>query len=196
MTHSTWQRPDPASTVPGPSLPDLMHDLAATPPDVWDPDIDTLALWADTVSDVAHGEFDVEAVLELATGPRSAGLGVIAALLHGPALRPWTGWWEAARLTSVAQRMVGTLAAHVPPSAWVADARSREEAARLFLDLLGLRPAGESATVAADRLTAMSSPALAAALAELAQEQRRAAELAARLAEKRAREAAARTTYV
>ncbi|CAM3265237.1 hypothetical protein OCAE111667_00520 [Occultella aeris] len=190
-------------TAPGPALADLMRDLAATPPDVWDPGVDALALWSDTLADVArerpgggdaHGP--AEPLAQLAQGPTRAAIGILAALLHGPALRPWTGWWAPERLTETAQRMVGTLAAYVPPTQWVADSRSREEAARLFLDLLGLRPGGESEAVATDRLTALSSPALAAALAELAQEQRRAAELAAQLADKRAREAAARTTYV
>ncbi|MBZ2195699.1 hypothetical protein [Occultella gossypii] len=190
-------------SAPGPALSHLMRDLAATPPDVWDPGVDALALWSDTLADVARdlpGGRDAHRAAEPlaapAQGPTRAAIGILAALLHGPALRPWTGWWAPERLTEAAQRMVGTLAAYVPPSQWVADPRSREEAARLFLDLLGLRPAGESEAVAADRLTALSSPALAAALAELAQEQRRAAELAAQLADKRAREAAARTTYV
>ncbi|WP_154794298.1 hypothetical protein [Occultella kanbiaonis] len=190
-------------TAPGPALADLMRDLAATPPDVWDPGVDALALWSDTLADVARERPDgrdahgpAEPLAPLAQGPTRAAIGILAALLHGPALRPWTGWWASERLTEAAQRMVGTLAAYVPPTQWVADSRSREEAARLFLELLGLRPAGESEAVATDRLTALSSPALAAALAELAQEQRRAAELAAQLADKRAREAAARTTYV
>ena len=181
----------------GPPLGAFMHDLATVSPDVWDPGLDVDALWEDTVADAVgtrpprHPELGRLA----GTGPRRQALAVVLALLHGPSLWPWRGHWHGAELHEAVLSMLA-LAEHVPAREWVVDARSREEAARVVLDLLGLRPAGESDAVAADRLAALSTPGLTAALAELAEEQRRAAELARRLAEKRAREAAMQVTYV
>jgi hypothetical protein len=189
----------PALRQEGPPLGALMRDLAAVSPDVWDPGLDVAALWEDTVADVAApGPRAASDLASLTAGSahRHQAVTVTLALLHAPSLRPWRGHWDPAALHEVVVRMVQVLAAHVGPRDWVIDPRSREEAARVLLDLLGLRPAGESTAVAADRLAALSSAGLAAALAELAEEQRRAQELARQLAEQRAREATLRVTYV
>ncbi|KAE8762296.1 hypothetical protein [Georgenia thermotolerans] len=191
----------PAGDRPGPEGPplgSLMRDLAAVSPDVWDPGLDVVALWEDSLADLAApGTRPTPDLSAPATGPvQREAVAVTLAVLHAPSLRPWRGRLDPAALHEVVERMVRVLGAHVSPRDWQADPRAREEAARVLLDLLGLRPAGESAAVAADRLAALSSAGLAAALAEMVEEQRRAQELARQLAERRAREAAMRVTYV
>jgi hypothetical protein len=187
----------PPGRQEGPPLGALMHDLATVSPDVWDLGVDVDALWADTVADIAgprepHSS-DLSRLAD--TESRRQAVAVVLAVLHGPSLQSWRGSWDTGRVHEGVVSMLA-LADHVQAREWVVDPRSREEAARVLLDLLGLRPAGESDAVAADRLAALSTPGLAVTLAELAEEQRRAAELARQLADKRAREAAMRVTYV
>lgn len=94
-------------------------------------------------------------------------------LLHDP-------WFRARGLAAAAQRLLerglDELAEAVPAERCVADADRREETARLVLDVLGLRPAGETEAQARDRLTTLSST------------ERRRVIAAARAAEERARE--------
>jgi|GEM_PF-468271 len=74
---------------------------------------------------------------------------------------------------------------------WVADPEAREELVRAVLAVAGLRAAGEHDERAADAWAAVSTRHRRAVVAAMAVERQRAEELARRLAEKRAKEAAA-----
>ncbi|WP_395242475.1 phosphohydrolase [Agromyces sp. MMS24-K17] len=91
---------------------------------------------------------------------------------------------------------VDALALRVAPVAdpldWLADAERRDEAARTFLLWAGYLPAGEDAATARDLLAAHDSLQRNEALAAAFAEHRHRAEVARRLAEARAKEAAAR----
>ncbi|MBD3940262.1 phosphohydrolase [Microbacterium sp. NEAU-LLC] len=84
------------------------------------------------------------------------------------------------------------LAPVAAPLEWLSDDERREEAARTFLLWCGLLPAGEDAHTARSLLDARDSLRRNAALAEAYAEHAHRAEIARRLAEARAREAAAR----
>lgn len=78
------------------------------------------------------------------------------------------------------------LARHCTPAGLLGNPDRREELARLALARLGLRPGGESAAVAADRLTSLSS----VERARLLQASRKAEERARKIREALARKAA------
>ncbi|WP_394552723.1 phosphohydrolase [Agromyces sp. MMS24-JH15] len=78
------------------------------------------------------------------------------------------------------------------PLDWLSDGTRREEAARTMLFWCGRLPAGEDAETARSMLAALDSLAQNRALAEAYAEHRHRAEVARRLAEARAKEAAAR----
>lgn len=80
----------------------------------------------------------------------------------------------------------------VKPAKFVSDPDRREELARLCLSALGLVPAGESETVARDRLTTLSSVERQRVLAETrkAQEEQRRRRIEEEMARRKAAEAA------
>ncbi|MBI2212270.1 MAG: hypothetical protein HYU52_01375 [Acidobacteria bacterium] len=84
------------------------------------------------------------------------------------------------------------LAKIVKPAKFVSDPDRREELARLCLSALGLVPAGESETVARDRLTTLSSVERQRVLAETrrAQEEQRRRKIEEEMARRKAAEAA------
>lgn len=84
------------------------------------------------------------------------------------------------------------LAPVVDPLDWISDAERREEAARTFLLWGGSLPAGETAETARSLLDARDSLRRNAAMAEAFAEHQHRAEIARRLADARAKEAAAR----
>ena len=88
------------------------------------------------------------------------------------------------------------LADLVDASHFVADAERREELVRLVLQHIGLRPAGESAHQAADRLRSLDSLERERLIreAQAREEAERARKLQAKMAEKKAREAAAKAS--
>lgn len=98
--------------------------------------------------------------------------------------------------TPLAWRVVATLALRVAPSSeprgWLSDARRREEAARWALGAAGYRPRGESATTAWGMIASLDSLRRDEAFARMVEEERHRAEVAAKLREAEAREAAAR----
>ncbi|MFG6444136.1 phosphohydrolase [Microbacterium sp. P07] len=80
----------------------------------------------------------------------------------------------------------------VDPLEWLSDDERREEAARTFLLWGGMLPAGEDVATARALLAARDSLQRNRALAEAFEEHRHRADVARRLADARAREAAAR----
>ena len=83
------------------------------------------------------------------------------------------------------------VAAIVPPQAFINDADRREELARLCLQALGLRPAGETESQAADRLTTLDSVERAHVIREARAAEARARQIREEMARKAAEEAAA-----
>ena len=83
------------------------------------------------------------------------------------------------------------VAAIVPPQSFVSDADRREELARLCLNALGLRPAGESDSQAEDRLTTLDSVERAHVIREARAAEARARQIREEMARKAAAEAAA-----
>jgi hypothetical protein len=80
----------------------------------------------------------------------------------------------------------------VQPSKFVHDADRREEWVRQCLAQLGLRPQGESAAQAADRLTMLDSSERDRVLRATATAERRAREIREAMALKKAQESASR----
>ncbi|GAA3812426.1 hypothetical protein [Cellulomonas soli] len=209
----------PPSVIEGPSLtgPELavlLHLLAAATSDVLDPGLHVPALVAD-VALLLDGSVLQRPTLEAldedlgpsdsTTAPadprvsRLALAALVCWLAADPQVHRHPGVVAAAgRAGGAAAWFVGVLAqvpralAGLRPSAaWVGDAEGREELARAFLASGGLLPAGEDDELASDRWFAVSSVHQRHLVAALAQEQRQAEELARRLAEQRAKEAAA-----
>jgi hypothetical protein len=198
-----------APTVPGPGLGVLTQHLAAASPDLLDPAVDALAVLGDTLVDTcavvlpAASRTGLRSELGTTPDARAATAlgcwlarepGLLAVLAPLPTA---TGAGSRdALLVGAVRSLVRDLAPVLPPSRWASDPAAREEVVRAFLLALRLSPAGESEAVALDRWTAISTAARQAAEREIAQEARRTAEIARRLAEKRAKEAVAQYTHV
>lgn len=105
---------------------------------------------------------------------------------------PFTPPLRRDRLALAVDALAMRLAPVVDPLDWVADDERREEAARVFLLWSGHLPAEEDAATARALLAARDSLQRNKALAEAFEEHRHRAEVARRLADARAREAAAR----
>ncbi|TXR52240.1 hypothetical protein [Quadrisphaera setariae] len=183
----------------GPALAALTARLAAAPRDALDPGVVALAVVDDALTALGGPPLDGALRRRLASGPLGSAEGRTGAVLASwLVLSPA---WRAAQpdpraALAVVEALAGSLAPVLPPAQWVGDPAGREEAARAALRAAGMRPAGEDDAVAEDRWTAVSSALRASAMAEVAQEVRRAQELARALAERRAREAAAQYTHV
>lgn len=195
----------PSVTVEGPSLVTMTARLRATPPELLEPTVDTLALVADTLERVDPR--DLTSVLADALtatppplpAPSRAGRAAVA-----------VGCWLVSEPEFIAalpsSRRDGALAVldalnrfgeAVPVPDWLgADPDRQEEAARVTLRAVGLRPRGESHVTAEDRWTSISTRSRAAMLAQAARDQLRAEEVAAALAKKKAAEAAAQYDHV
>lgn len=199
---SPAQRDPGAPTAEGPPLADVVRRLVDTPPDVLDPAAAAAALVGDT-ADLLGGERTV-GVLRGATrrevdalcaiAPYAALAGTVCWLVRDEHLRSSPGFRAAATpaaLVDLVSRLVPELATLRTATAWVHEPSAREELARAVLRDLGLRPAGESPEVAQDRWTAVSTAEQRRIAREMAEEARRAEQLARELAAKRAKEAAA-----
>ncbi|WP_435737091.1 hypothetical protein V5D56_00360 [Cellulosimicrobium sp. PMB13] len=190
------------ATAEGPALADVVRRLADTPPDVLDPAAVVAALVADT-ADLLAGPHAVgvlqpdarRAVDELCViAPYAALAGTVCWLLRDERLRSAPALRAAATpaaLVGLVSRLVPELATLRTATTWVHEPTAREELARAVLRELGLRPAGESPVVAQDRWTAVSTAEQRRIAREMAEEARRAEQLARELADKRAKEAAA-----
>jgi hypothetical protein len=100
----------------------------------------------------------------------------------------------AARASAFLAHGLTDLAALVPAPQCVSDPDRREELARLCLNALGLRPAGETVAQAQDRLTTLSSAERQRVIREAQAAEARARQIREAMARKAAQEAAARYT--
>jgi len=184
-------------SAPAPSLDALVHRLAECPPELLDEPrrgrrdgirVDAVA-W-DVLRELG-AEPAPDAVAQLGDDRNHLRLVLVGCwLLLDPALR------EAPRLPRLAlpwlRRDLKPLAGLVAAERFVEDPDRREELVRLLLDALGLRPAGETAAQAADRLKTLSSVERDRVLRATRAQQKRAEELRRRMQEREALEAAAR----
>lgn len=184
----------------GPDLAGLLHRLAGCPAEFLqagtsEKGCDALAIICDQMRAMAPAEPpELSPMLaEVRTGS-AARLTVVAIacwLLHDswfldrPELAP--AMWNL-----LASSKLTKLATLVKPEAFVNDPDRREELTRLCLQLLGLRPRGESAAVAADRLTSLDSVERDRVLRGTAAAERRAREVRAAMAAAKAQESASR----
>jgi len=125
-----------------------------------------------------------------------------AALLSLVAVTTWLlhdDWFlDQPALAEKMQRLLGNalqpLSAIVPAKQFVTDPDRREELARFCLAELGLRPQGESAAQAKDRLTALDSLERVKVLRDTLEAEARANEVRKMMAKRAAEEAAAKET--
>ncbi|GAA4428599.1 hypothetical protein GCM10023148_32700 [Actinokineospora soli] len=103
---------------------------------------------------------------------------------------------DAARLHDLLTTGLSDLAALVPAERFASDPDRREELARVLLRGLGVVPEGETAAQAADRLDTVDSVRRHRLLADSRAAEERAEQIRKALADKRAREAAARYSQV
>jgi hypothetical protein len=94
--------------------------------------------------------------------------------------------------TMIASENLARLATLVRPDKFVSDADRREELVRTCLAQLGLRPQGESAAQALDRLTTLDSSERDRVLRATAEAEKRAREIRAAMARRQAQESASR----
>lgn len=176
-----------AAATPGPSLDEVGARLSSVPRPFLENGVSVAALAGDIVG-------RVPAAVTHADDPRvrlaaAIGLWVLASeelvAPFAPALSTGAG------LRAV-DALALRLAAVTDPLDWLSDAERREEAARTFLLWAGFLPAGEDVGTARALLDARDSLRRSAALAEAYAAHRHREEIARRLAEARAREAAAR----
>lgn len=188
------------STPHGPALGDLLARLRATPPALVGPEVgrhvDVDVLLADTL-DLLDPPADLWAqqpVERMAlSAPQAQAVAVACWLASAPGLGAALAGPDARGRVVAGRDTLVALAGIASPAMWLqGDPDREEEVVRAFLRAARVLPAGESADVAEDRWLAVSSAARRQALQDAA----RAAELARRLAEQRAKEAAARATYV
>lgn len=184
-------------TQEGPLLESLLRRLAETPPDfLGDPafgntgSVHSIAVVNDVL--IARGAAGLDARLgELAkTGtPHDANRLRLAQVLAWLLADPWFRQGRHDVLAAIVSASA-ELASLVPASKCVEHPERREELARLALSKLGLRPAGESEELAADRLTALSSAERARVLAASRAAEERARAIREALAKKAAEESA------
>ncbi|QAY74930.1 phosphohydrolase [Agromyces protaetiae] len=186
-----------ATAHPGPSVASVAARLAAVPRPFLDDGVSVPALAGDVLGGsaaalVAQRHSGVPAVRLGA----SIGLWLVASEEQLGAFDPPLAYGASATGAGSAALAVDALALRVAPVAdpldWIADDDRREEAVRTFLLWSGFLPAGEDVEAARAALAARDSLARNRVLAEGYAEHRHRAEIARRLADARAREAAAR----
>ena len=182
-----------AELTRGPGVAELAARLAATPGEFLDPRTAVVPL----VGDVLDGD---PAALAVAARVRDSGSPAARA---GAAVAAWL--WASEEVLGplsvplrrdFAGRVLAALAfrltSAVDPATWLSDAERGEEAARVVLLWGGQLPAGEDATAARSLFDRYDSVRRAADLGAALAEHRHRMEIARRLADARAREAAAR----
>ena len=179
----------------GPPLEQLTRRLAETPAEFLGPpaEVETPAVVHDLL--LLLGIEVVPARLEPFAKGNPAALGVtllLCWLLADPWFRARTPAADA--VLDLLEREAAELARHGRAERYFADAERREELARLALARLGLRPAGESAEQATDRLTSLSSRERARVLQAARAAEERARKIRAALARKAAAESADKWT--
>jgi hypothetical protein len=192
----------------GPALAAVRHRLGVAPPDLFEPDVSVPALVADLAVDLDRTVLDADSLARLdadlagdtdEAASRRALVGLVCWLVLDPAVSAdpvvravvagagGPTRWMLGIVTAVQSELVGLR----PDRDWVQRDDAREELARAFLRLGGLRPAGESAAAAEDRWLAVSTAYQRDLLRAMAVEAARAHELEQALAAQKAKEAAA-----
>ena len=196
----------------GPALAAVRHRLGVAPPDLFEAAVAVPALVADLAVELDGTLLDADSLArldaDLSEGPASPHataatrrvlVGLVCWLLLDPDVRADPGVrsvaagaggptaWMLSIVTGVQRELVGLRA----DKDWVQLDEAREELARAFFWLGGLRPAGESAAVAQDRWLAVSTAYQRDLVRAMAVEQARAEELERALAAQKAKEAAA-----
>lgn len=183
-------------SVEGPWLQSVAARLLRVPPDFLAPDVITRAVVSDTLDLVRASPCRDWASIETADLPARLAHQVGCWLITDPELSGVVGTAPGGQIVR-SLATFATLVDAVPLRSWFGDDPERhEEVARALLRSFGIRPRGESHDVAEDSWMSLSSSLRERALRLAATEQLQAAELARRLAEQRAREAAARYTNV
>jgi hypothetical protein len=180
-----------AQAVPGPSVDEVAARLSRIPRPFLDDRVSLVALAGDVLGaqTVASTEFAQNA--RVRTGGAIALWLVASEELVAPFRPPLPAVHAVRSVDALALR----LAPIADPQTWLIDDERREEAVRLFLLWSGLLPAGEDARTARSLFDARDSLQRDAALAEAYAEHRHRADVARRLAEARAKEAAARYSH-
>lgn len=188
-------------TSAGPQLETLLHRLADCPAEfLHSPQndnserIDVVAIVCDQLRQMAvtpEHESQLLDALRKASAAQQSLLAIVSWLLGDAWFisRPQLG---AKVLTLYAAEKFDALTKLVKPEKFVHDPDRREELVRVCLHMLGLRPAGESAHEAADRLTTLDSVERDRVLRSTAAAERRAREIREAMAKKKAQEAASR----
>jgi len=176
------------ATVPGPSLAAVAARMASVPRSFLDARVSIAALAGDVLRPrllaVAHEDDD-----RVRRGA-AVGLWLVAS---EDLVEPFAPSVAAAPgIGRAVDALALRLSPVVDPWEWLSDDERREEAVRTFLLWAGLRPAGEDVTTARSLLEARDSLRRNAALAQAYAAHRHRDEIARRLAEARAKEAAAR----
>lgn len=174
---------------PGPSLAVVASRLSSVPRPFLDDRVSLRALSGDIIGDSLW-------CLSVPDHPRVR-LGASLALwlvASEDVIEPFTPALAGADRGRAVDALALRLAPIVDPLDWISDDERREEAARTFLLWCGFLPAGESAATARSLFDARDSLRRNAALAEAYAEHRHRSEIARRLSDARAREAAARYT--
>lgn len=196
-TPRTTRLDDPLrSSVEGPWLQSLTARLLRAPDDFLAHDVVTRAIVSDTLDALGASPCSDWASVESADLPARLAHQVGCWLVAGPELGGAVGAQPGDRVVR-SLATFATLVAAVPLRSWFgSDPERHEEVVRALLRAFGIRPRGESHDVAEDAWVSISSSLRESALRLAAVEQFQAAELARRLAEQRAREAAAQYTHV
>lgn len=190
---SVWSASAPAEdqvwrqTVPGPPLAAVAARLASVPRSFLDTGVSIAALAGDVLRTrlqaVEHADDD-----RVRRGT-AVGLWLVAS---EDVVEPFSPPLLPATIGRAVDALALRLAPVVDPWEWLSDDERREEAVRTFLLWGGMRPAGEDIASARSLLDARDSLRRNAALAQAYAAHRHRDEIARRLAEARAKEAAAR----
>jgi hypothetical protein len=184
----------------GPAIEHLTRRLAACPaaflaaPEIEGRgEVRVGAVVSDLLRDLGGGALapeEARGIERASSGVRRLRLMLIAAwLLHDEWFRGRPGLAAGAR--PLLEHGLDELAGIVAPERFVDDADRREELARLVLAALGLRPAGESAAQAQDRLRTLDSAERRRVIGATREAERRAREVREAMQKKAAQEAAA-----
>jgi hypothetical protein len=187
----------------GPSLESLTHRLAECPADfLAEPRIGSAgvihvaAVVADLVRDLGGPVLTIEQAAPFQPTDRKKHRNRLQCVLVGCWLLHDSWFRGRQSFADRSQRFLAEelsdLANLFPASRLVTDSDRREEFARLALKALGLRPAGETAVQAQDRLTTLSSVERQRVIREAAVAEERARKVREAMAKKAAEEAAAK----
>lgn len=185
----------------GPELEKLLHRLAECPAEFLhagsgvDDETDAVAIVCDQMRAMAPSEppelSPLLGEIRAGSAARMKLVAITCWLLHDswflerPKLAP--AMWNLLNSPKLTR-----LSGLVKPKAFVNDSDRREELTRVCLDQLKLRPRGETAAVAADRLTTLDSVERNQVLRKTAVAERRAREVREAMVKARAQEAASR----